>query len=130
MTDQNKEPKMLECIDACQVCHDICLELAMTHCLRLGGKHVEEEHLRLMINCSEICQTAANFMISNSSMHAVVCAACAEVCDSCADSCERVGDMETCVQVCRRCANTCEEMGRTPQMATDTTAAGIHPGHH
>jgi hypothetical protein len=106
---------MLDCIDACKQCHDVCLEMAMTHCLSLGGKHVEGGHLRLMINCAEICQTSANFMLSNSSMHAAVCAVCAEVCDACARNCEQIGDMDACVQACRRCATSCEQMGRMQQ---------------
>jgi hypothetical protein len=82
----------------------------MNHCLEAGGKHVEPTHFRLMINCAEICRTAADFMLSNSPLHARICAACAEVCDACAQSCEQVGDMDECVQVCRRCAESCRKM--------------------
>ena len=110
-TFQNSE--MQRCIDACKRCHDVCLRMAMTHCLQKGGQHVEEEHFRLMLNCAEICQTAANFMLSNSSVHDVVCAACAKICDACAHSCEQIGDMDECVQTCRQCAESCEEMARS-----------------
>ncbi|MGZ3181015.1 MAG: four-helix bundle copper-binding protein [Telluria sp.] len=101
---------MQECIDACKHCHETCLRMAMTHCLELGGRHVEPEHLRLMLNCAELCQTAANFMLSRSSVHGAVCGACAEVCTACAESCEQVGDMDECVSACRRCAETCGDM--------------------
>lgn len=53
----------------------------MTTCLQAGGKQIEEAHLRLMINCQEICQTTANFMLSESAFHGAVCNACAQVCN-------------------------------------------------
>lgn len=102
--------RMQPCIDACGYCHEICLQTAMTHCLAVGGKHVEAGHFRLMINCAEICQTAANLMLSGSAHHAAVCAACADICDACADSCEQIGDMDGCVEACRECAESCREM--------------------
>lgn len=129
MTHQiSQNPDMQECIEACKTCHDVCLQMALTYCLRAGGKHVEEEHFRLMINCSEICQTAANFMLSNSPLHDAICAACAEVCDACARSCEQIGDMDECAQACRRCAESCEDMAKTyqPRMGS-ARAAGTAP---
>lgn len=100
-----------DCLDACQRCGELCLQTAMTHCLEVGGQHVQPEHFRLMINCAELCQTTANFILSQSSLHGAVCAACAEVCTACADSCEQIGDMDECVRACRTCANQCEAMG-------------------
>ena len=119
-TDQ----QMQLCIDECLKCYQTCLHEAMNHCLETGGKHVEPTHFRLMINCSEICRTSADFMLSNSQLHARICAACAEVCDSCAQSCEEVGDMDECVQACRRCAESCR------QMAGGTSAQGFAGGTH
>ena len=100
-------------IDACSQCHETCLHTAMTHCLETGGKHVEVGHYRLMINCAEICQTSANFMLGGSSFHHKICAVCAEICDACASSCERVGGMEDCVKACRECAESCRKMAGT-----------------
>ena len=101
---------MQSCIDACSHCHETCLHTAMTHCLAVGGKHVEASHFRLMINCAEICQTSANFMLSGSAFHQKVCAVCAEICDACAKSCEQVGGMGDCVKACRECAESCRKM--------------------
>lgn len=104
---------MQKCIQECLQCHQTCKQEAMTHCLEAGGKHVEPAHFRLMINCAEICHTCADFMLSNSNVHARICAACAEVCDACAASCEQLGDMDECVQACRRCAESCAQMAGT-----------------
>ncbi|WP_220433427.1 four-helix bundle copper-binding protein [Zemynaea arenosa] len=121
---------MQDCIDACQRCHEVCLRMAMTHCLELGGRHTEPEHLRLMLNCAEICQTSANFMLSQSSVHGAVCGACAEVCTACADSCASVGDMDECVQACRHCAETCSEMASSYQPRMARRDAGTSAGAH
>lgn len=111
MTHHTPAPEMQNCIDSCRECHEICLQTAMNHCLETGGPHLEPEHFRLMINCAELCQTSANFMLSNSPLHATVCTACAEVGYACALSCDRVGDMEKCADACRRCAALCATMG-------------------
>lgn len=126
MATSLQNPTMEDCIEACQRCHQTCLQMAMTHCLEQGGKHVEPEHYRLMINCAEICQTSANFMLSHSALHAVVCAACAEVCTACADSCEQIGDMDDCVRICRECAQRCEAMGASVRNQT-ATQTGFQP---
>jgi hypothetical protein len=108
-------PEVQECIRNCLDCYRACREMAMNQCLETGGRHVEPEHFRLMINCADICQTAADFMLSSSTLHPRICAACAEVCAACAQSCEDVGDMDACVQVCRKCAASCERMSAMAQ---------------
>ncbi|MEK6805778.1 MAG: four-helix bundle copper-binding protein [Pseudomonadota bacterium] len=104
---------MQPCIDACSHCHETCLHAAMTRCLTAGGKNVEAAHFRLMMNCAEICQTSANFLLSGSAFHPKVCAVCADICDACAKSCEQVGGMEDCVKACRECADSCRKMAGT-----------------
>jgi hypothetical protein len=81
----------------------------MNQCLESGGKHVAPDHFRLLINCAEICQTSANFMLSASAFSNPICRVCAEVCDACAKSCEQIG-MEDCARVCRECAQSCRQM--------------------
>lgn len=98
------------CIEVCSECHDICEQMIYQHCLKLGGKHVEPEHLKLMADCAQICQTSADFMLRGSPRHQMTCGICAEICTACADDCERIGEMEECVEVCRRCAESCREM--------------------
>lgn len=98
------------CIANCLACHHACLEAAMNHCLEMGGAHLEKAHVRLMRDCAEICQTAANFMLSSSRFHGRVCGVCAEVCDACADSCETLDGMADCARACRACAESCSRM--------------------
>jgi len=117
---------MQQCIDDCLDCYQTCFSEAMSHCLEMGGKHVAAQHFGLMINCAELCRTTAEFMMSNSALHARVCAACAEVCDACAESCLQTGDMEVCIKACRTCASSCRNMADTG--ATAQGLAGSVPG--
>lgn len=106
------DENMKNCIEMCNGCHDECETVLFQHCVKMGGKHVEEKHVRLMADCIEICQTAANFMLRGSDLHTSTCETCAEVCEACADSCEEVGgeEMKNCAETCRNCAESCREM--------------------
>lgn len=110
MRSMHSENAMQSCIDACNDCHQVCLQTAMNHCLNTGGKHVEPEHFRLMMSCAEICQTSANFQLSNSPFSHRLCAVCAEVCEACAADCRKIGSMDECAEVCERCADSCRQM--------------------
>ena len=106
-------PEVQACIDQCSVCHDVCLRAATTHCLEEGGEHARPEHMKLMLDCADICQVAADFMLRGSPRHPLVCGICAQICDACADDCERVGDMDECVEACRACADSCRAMSES-----------------
>jgi hypothetical protein len=104
--------EMQECIDNCTRCHAICLE-TVDHCLHLGGKHADAHHITLLLDCAEICQTSANFMLRGSDQHAHICAACAEICRRCEEACRSMGSdemMRQCAEICARCADSCERM--------------------
>jgi hypothetical protein len=104
--------EMLQCIKNCEECHSICLITAM-HCLGMGGEHAERDHIRLMLDCAQICQASADFMLRGSSLHERTCAVCAHVCSLCADDCERFPEdaqMKACVEACRVCADSCRRM--------------------
>lgn len=103
---------MRHCVQSCSDCHKICLE-TLTHCLQMGGKHAEVEHIRLLLDCAEICQTSANFMLRGSHLHGRTCKVCAEICEQCAKDCEQFSDdpvMQACAEACRRCAGSCWQM--------------------
>lgn len=105
---------MQNCIQACTTCHSVCME-TLQHCLKMGGKHSEQAHIVLMMDCAEICQISANFMLRGSPLHTLTCGACAEVCDRCAEDCSRFGDdamMARCAEACRMCAQSCHEMAK------------------
>jgi hypothetical protein len=111
--EKKMSQQMQECIQTCFDCHKICLE-TVAYCLGKGGKHAEAAHIRLLLDCAEICQTSANFMLRGSDLHGRVCEVCAEVCQQCATDCGRIGtdapQMKECAEICRRCADLCRQM--------------------
>ncbi len=112
-THSDYSEQMLVCIQNCQDCHRACLQ-TLAYCLRQGGRHAEPDHLRLLMDCADICLTSAAFMIRGSDLHGRTCGVCAEVCERCAEECERLAEgdemMTRCAEVCRRCAESCRRM--------------------
>jgi hypothetical protein len=102
-------------IEATSLCHQICLHTAMNHCIETGGKHIKAKHLRLMLNCAEICQLSANFQLTGSHFLNRLYELCAEICEACATECDEIGHMDTCVEACQRCADSCRQMLSTQQ---------------
>ena len=103
---------LARCIQECTDCHHVCLE-TVRYCLEQGGKHAAPEHITLLLDCAQICETSADFMIRGSDLHGRVCGVCAEVCERCAESCEGMGGdatMHKCAEACRRCAESCRQM--------------------
>ncbi|MFZ5510401.1 MAG: four-helix bundle copper-binding protein [Pseudomonadota bacterium] len=98
------------CIQDCLACCGICLQLAMNLCLQRGGRHVQAEHFRLMMACSDLCRTTANFLLAGTPFYRRVCAACAEICEACADSCAGLCGLEDCERSCRQCAASCRAL--------------------
>ncbi len=107
------DPAMNDCIELCWSCRDTCQSTLFNYCLEKGGHHAEAGHVRRMMDCVQMCQTAADFMTRNSKLHGLICATCSAVCDACARSCAAMDDaeMQACAEICRRCAASCREMG-------------------
>lgn len=107
--------EMQQCIQNCTDCHRICLA-TIPHCLHMGGEHAAPDHIRLLMDCAQICETSADFMIRGSALHGRTCGMCAEICERCAADCERLAgndrQMQECAAMCRKCAQSCREMAR------------------
>lgn len=84
--------------------------MAATHCLEVGGPHAAPDHIRIMLDCAQICMASADFMLRGSAHHADICRVCADICEACARSCEPLDGMEDCVAACRACAESCRAM--------------------
>lgn len=110
MNQRPLSPDLAACIEDCQKCHLVCLNMATGHCLVKGGRHTEPEHLRTLLVCAEVCRTAAYVMITGSGLHRQVCAVCADTCDACISSCRDLDDMKECINACEKCKNSCEKM--------------------
>ena len=104
---------MEACIQACLDCHASCLS-TIGHCLSMGGRHAEASHIRIMMDCAQICAVSADFMLRGSDHHAHLCRECADICRDCERSCAgHTGADETmraCAEACRRCAEQFAKM--------------------
>lgn len=105
--------EMQGCIENCWNCRHACQTTLFNHCLEVGGTHVAPEHVKLMTDCIQICQLAADAMVRQSPQYADICAACAKICEACAESCEALDtpEMKHCAETCRQCADICGGMG-------------------
>ncbi len=112
IADDSADARIDDCADACLSCYRICADALSMHCLSVGGEHVQREHVVAMIDCSEICRTAADLLIRRSPGHRITCRACADLCAICARSCARLGGdmMVACAAACERCVASCREM--------------------
>ena len=104
--------KVRETMQALQHCHATCHAMAMTHCLETGGEHARPQHLRLMLDCADICALTADALGRKSQFHNRLAQLCAEVCETCEQDCAALGGMEGCVTACRDCARLCSEVAR------------------
>jgi len=107
-----------DCIQNCMESHHVCVETA-TYCLQQGGEQAEAGHIRLLMDCAEICHTSADFMIRGSLFHHLTCAACAEICQRCAEECGLMSEdpqLMECVDACHQCAESCRQMASAMQM--------------
>jgi hypothetical protein len=120
--DQDHEHDVMqECIEECLNCHAVCTMTAQ-HALVKGGDYADVNVVGVLLDCAELCQVSANFMLRGSPFHAVTCAACAELCRACEEVCRTVpGDeqMEHCADVCAACAESCEQMAASHESDDD-----------
>ena len=103
--------EMAHCIDECTRTHQVCLT-ASGHALRHGGAENSNHVIRVLSDCVEIAQTAANFMLRGSPNHRKVCGTCAEICREVARECGEFDDdaMSQVVATVTGCAEACEAM--------------------
>ena len=108
---------MEQCIENCINCHRVCLETAARHFRGERSPQLEESHVRLLLDCAEICQTSANFMLRGSPYHPITCLACAELCRACEESCRTIAgedeQLGLCADACAECAQHCERMAES-----------------
>lgn len=114
-------------IEALQHCHATCHSMAMTHCLEMGGEHARPQHLRLMLDCADICAATAGFLLRKSQFHTQIVTLCADVCETCAADCEAIGGMEESAAACRACADACRIAARLDHAELLAMASRLPP---
>lgn len=96
----------LNCFQKCTIC--------LNHCLNMGGEHARAEHIKTLMECSEICSFSAKLMLLEGDLAYGVGQLCAKACENCADSCKNIDPndetMSACIEACMKCADACREM--------------------
>lgn len=101
-----------DCIEDCLKCHTVCSATA-ARVIQKGGKHTPE-HIFSMVDCAEICLTAAHFMMRGSPFYGEICKTCADLCTHCAGLCEQAGETDA-ANACRACAASCRSISQLAQ---------------
>ena len=96
--------QMRDCINDCLNCHNVCMDRAMG--TLAAGK---PEHVKVLLDCAEICLATAHSMMRSSQLHGYFCNACQAVCTHCAGICDTMGDRD-CANACRTCATSCQQI--------------------
>ncbi len=119
--------KMQDCIESCANCSGTCVE-TLSYCMSHGGEYVEASHMRLLLDCADICQITANFLRRGSLTYSQVCRTCADICQVCAESCRFVDDklMTKCSEICEECAATCEMVVTAASKGAKPRSAQTH----
>jgi hypothetical protein len=105
------DPKMNDCIEACNATREAALR-TLAWVTSDGFENTTPEFVRLLCDCAEITQTAANFMLRGSELHHETCKACEEVCEAVLEACQEAGLDETAdfQEQLRTCVENCREM--------------------
>jgi hypothetical protein len=106
-------PEVRRCVESASDAYTSCTE-TLTYSLSGGGELANPWHIRLLIDCAEICQTTQNALLRASELTPLLTTVCAEACEKCAESCRAVDSadeqLETCAEVCLHCAECCHEL--------------------
>jgi hypothetical protein len=98
------------CVRALRACHDICLRAATVDRLMISGLPVPANHIRSMLDCAEICQVAANFLVRDSDNYVRICYEAAVICRELASMSEKFDNNMNVVAACNACASACDDL--------------------
>ncbi len=70
--------EMQQCIDDCMSCYDVCLQTAK-NCQQAGGQHAAQNHIWMLLDCADVCQTTAHLMQHNNPLYGYITSAAAQI---------------------------------------------------
>lgn len=100
--------ELQQCIQDLQSCHDVCAQTAV-NCQEAGGDHAKPEHIAMLQDCAEMCQTTTHFMQHDNPLYGYVAQACAQVTTHCGEECTQMGDTD-CANACQNAAWSLEQI--------------------
>ncbi|OQB24878.1 MAG: hypothetical protein BWY11_00804 [Firmicutes bacterium ADurb.Bin182] len=99
------------CINALNRCAQGCLE-CFAKCLDEDEARNRTDLIKVLCDCSKICQLASMLLMENSKFSKQFCEFCADILESCALSCSRFEDKYCvkCAEECNICAIECRSL--------------------
>lgn len=91
-------------------CASTCNQ-TLAYCLQQGGKHVEADHIKALVDCIQVCSIGSDLVGRGSPLADAYMKVTAQACRTCQESCKAfTGDeqMQACAEACRTCAEACE----------------------
>lgn len=104
-----RDPKMQDCINACNSCISSA-RACLTHHM---GEEDMKRCLQLCLDCIDICTACVHLLTGGESSYIKrVCGICADLCKECADECGKFDSEECkrCSTDCRKCSDFCRTM--------------------
>jgi hypothetical protein len=104
-------PQARGCIEATSDCYKVCAE-TLSHSLG-GGALWQADHLRALIDCSEVLQATENALLRGSTLSVMLSTVCAEACEKVAVGCRRLTEavqndqLTACAEACEETAEAC-----------------------
>jgi len=102
-----------DCIEATSATYTVSAE-TFHYCLAGDEGLRDPRHLRLLIDCGEVCQTAQNSLLRGSELSVMLAAVCVEACESLAESCRALDgsddQLTRCAEQCDEAANCCRKL--------------------
>ncbi|MCL4419518.1 four-helix bundle copper-binding protein [Patescibacteria group bacterium] len=100
-------------IDDCLECQRLCLETASYW--YITGEEIRDIDVWLLLDCSDICEISAKFMMRDSEFVNDVLENCIAICDRTAENLELLGEgadgiIRKCIASCRKCAESCRKV--------------------
>lgn len=102
--------QMQTCILNCTRCHEVCLKTSSASLDQHGDAR---KAVTTLLVCADLCRVCADTLIRNSSLHPILCRACAEVCARAAATCtdfQKDPLFKECAAACRDCFDSCTAM--------------------
>ncbi len=97
-----------KCIAALQKCHAVCMRTLSYSGNQIEREyHTHEELRKSMLDCAEMCQAAANFLIRDSDHYLRICREASEICKDLASISKVIDRMEGVISKCNECIHAC-----------------------
>jgi hypothetical protein len=99
----------MHCVVECEHCAKACM-----------GHPDMVKCAQMCLDCAEVCQTLATYMVRGSYFIFHLARACADICEACAQECEKYN-----LEHCQKCAKVCRQAAEEYRKIASVGAARV-----